>query len=105
MIFHIDVTGTAIDNSNIESSYEFNGLNDALERAEAEYAEVIRLSRSYAIGNAGDIRENENTDFVTFYFTKEKKELCEAIINAYKKGKKLSDPSSYTRGLYYRGAQ
>ena len=37
--------------------------------------------------------------------TKEKKELCQAIIEAYKKGKKLGDASSYTRGLYYRGAQ
>ena len=49
--------------------------------------------------------EIKNMDFVTFYFTKEKKELCEAIIEAYKKGKKLGDASSYTRGLYYRGAQ
>ena len=68
MTFCIDVTGTAVENSEIESSYEFNGLNVALEKAEAEYAEVIQLSRSYAIGNAGSIRENENYDNAKYYY-------------------------------------
>ena len=55
MVFCIDVSGSPVDNSDIESSYEFNGLNVALEKAEAEYAEVIQLARSYAIGNADGI--------------------------------------------------
>ena len=62
MTFCIDVTGTPVDNLQIESSYEYNGLNKALEKAEAEYKEVIQLARSYAIGNAGGIRENEDVD-------------------------------------------
>lgn len=52
MTFCIDVSEVAIANSEIESSYEFDGLNTALQKAEAEYAEVIQLSRSYAIGDA-----------------------------------------------------
>lgn len=68
MVFCIDVSGSPVDNSDIESSYEFNGLNVALEKAEAEYTEVIRLARSYAIGNADGIRENEDFDNAKYYY-------------------------------------
>jgi hypothetical protein len=68
MIFCIDVSETAVGNAEIESSYEYNGLNTALEKAEAEYSEVIRLSKSYAIGNAGGIRENEDADNAKYYY-------------------------------------
>ncbi len=47
------------------------------------------------------IEEIENLDFITFYFTKEKKELCEAVLDAYRKGKSVK--GEFTRGLYYRG--
>lgn len=66
MLFHIDVTATATCNSDIESSYEFDGLNVALEKAEAEYTEVISTSKSWAVGNTG-IREGENTDNSKYY--------------------------------------
>lgn len=49
------------------------------------------------------LSEIENLDFITFYFTKEKKEVCEAIIDAYRKGKGVK--GEYTRGLYYRGLE
>ena len=67
MTFYIDVSETVVDNSEIESSYEFNGLNEALERAEAEYEEVARLAKSYAVGDAGGIRANEDTDNAKYY--------------------------------------
>jgi hypothetical protein len=66
MPLHIDVIGTAVANSDIESSYEFDGLNDLLERAEAEYTEVILTSKSWAVGNS-DIRDGENTDNAKYY--------------------------------------
>ena len=66
MPLHIDVTGTAVENSDIESSYEFNGLNTALEKAEAEYTEVILTSKSWAVGDTG-IRSGENTDNAKYY--------------------------------------
>lgn len=47
------------------------------------------------------LSEIKNTDFITFCFTKEKKELCEAILDAYRKGKGVK--GDFTRGLYYRG--
>jgi hypothetical protein len=66
MPLHIDVVGTATENSDIESSYEFNGLNTALEKAEAEYTEVILASKSWAVGDTG-VRNGENTDNAKYY--------------------------------------
>lgn len=67
MTFHIDVSETAVANSEIESSYEYDGLNSAIKKAEAEYTEVIQLAKSYAVGNAGGIRENEDCDNAKYY--------------------------------------
>ena len=74
MTFCIDVSETAVENSEIESSYEFNGLNEALEKAEAEYTEVILTSKSWSVGNAGGIRENEDYDNAKYY--------CEQSLNS-----------------------
>lgn len=68
MPIYIDVSATAVESSDIESSYEFDGLNVALEKAEAEYTEVIQLSKSYAMGDAGGIRENEDADNAKYYY-------------------------------------
>lgn len=68
MTFCIDVSEVAVINSEIESSYEFDGLNTALQKAEAEYTEVIQLSKSYAVGNAGGIRKNEDYDNAKYYY-------------------------------------
>ena len=68
MTFCIDVTGTPVDNFHTPPPPPPNGLNKALEKAEAEYKEVIQLARSYAIGNAGGIRENEDVDNAKYYY-------------------------------------
>lgn len=65
--FCVNVHETYVDHSVIESSYEYNALNDLLEKANADYTEVIMLSKSYAIGNADDIRENEDFDNSKYY--------------------------------------
>ncbi len=67
MTFCIDVSETAVVNSEIESSYEFSGLNEALEKAEAEYTEVILTAKSYAVGGT-DMRENEDVDNAKYYY-------------------------------------
>jgi hypothetical protein len=67
MAFCVNVYEVPVDNSEIESSYEYDALNDLMQRAEAEYTEVIRLSKSYAVGDAGDMRENENFDNSKYY--------------------------------------
>lgn len=67
MAFCINVYEASFDNSIVESSDEFDALNDLLKKANAEYKEVIQLSKSYAIGDAGNIRENENFDNSKYY--------------------------------------
>lgn len=67
MAFCVNVYESAIENKDLESSYEFDALNDLMQRAEADYTEVILLSRSYAIGDANNIRENENFDNSKYY--------------------------------------
>lgn len=70
MSFCVDVCMPVVDNVNIESSYEYDGLNDALEKANADYSNVIRMAKSYTNGDAGGIRENENTDNALYYYKK-----------------------------------
>ncbi len=64
-------------------------------------ASEILNSQPVYLGDRLD--EIENLDFITFYFTKEKKAVCEAILDAYRKGKAVK--GEYTRGLYYRGLE
>lgn len=49
------------------------------------------------------LREIENMDFITLYFTKETKSQVQDIIKAHQNGEKPS--IEYTRGLYYRGVE
>lgn len=65
------------------------------------YSEVLNSASLYM---ADRLTEIENMDFITFYFTKERKELCEAVLQAYRQGAPLKQGAVYTRGLYYRGA-
>lgn len=66
MTFCIDVSEIAAENSEIESSYEYDGLNEALAAANAEYSKVIKWARSYAVGEGG-VRFNEETDNAKYY--------------------------------------
>lgn len=94
MTFCIDVHEMAINNSDVESSYEFDGLNVMLERAEAEYANVIRMARSYAVGDAGGIREDEDIDNAKYYY-----EQCrDNVAGSSVLGVKGNNESTYRKG-------
>lgn len=67
MTFCIDVSETPVVNSDIESSCEYKGLNEALEKAEAEYTEVVLTAKSYAVGGTS-IRKNEDVDNAKYYY-------------------------------------
>lgn len=67
MAFRIDVHEATVSNPEFESSYEYDALNDLVQRAEADYTEVIKLSKSYAVGNANGIRDNEDVDNSKYY--------------------------------------
>lgn len=83
MTFHIDVSEVVVENREIESSYEYNGLNEALEKAEAEYSQVVRMAKSYAIGGTNE-RVNENTDNAKYYYEQSNKNASntETYMNA-----------------------
>lgn len=66
MTFRIDVSETAVANSEIESSYEYSGLNSTLETYWADFEDVMKTSKSWAVGGTG-IRDGENTDNAKYY--------------------------------------
>lgn len=68
MTFYIDVSETAVDNAQIESSYEYSAFNQSLETYWADFEKVMQTSKSYAVGNAGSIRENEDFDNAKYYY-------------------------------------
>ena len=68
MTFYVDVSETPIENSEIESTYDYNGFNQALEEIKADYSDVIRLAKSYAVGDAGGRRLNEDVDNAKYYY-------------------------------------
>ena len=97
MTFHIDVSEAAVQNSEIESSYEFDGLNEALERAEAEYEEVIKAAKSWAVGGTGT-RTNENTDNSKYYYEQAKKNASNASTSASNAATSASKAEDYMQG-------
>lgn len=95
MTFCIDVSETAVDNSEIESMYECNVINETLSKYEADYKEVVTSARSWATGGTG-IRADESTNNAKYYA-----EL--ALKNAYGgdsivTGIKCTNDSSYRNG-------
>jgi hypothetical protein len=96
MPLHIDVTGTSIDNSDIESSYEFNVLNETLEKHESDYQEVVKTAKSWAVGGTGE-REDEDTNNAKYYA-----EL--ALENAYG-GNSIVTGIKCTNDSIYRNGQ
>lgn len=66
MAFYVNAYEAAYSYSEVESSPEYEGLNDLMQRAEADYREVMLTSKSWAVGNTG-IRDGENTDNSKYY--------------------------------------
>lgn len=66
MTFCIDVSETAVVNSDIESTYEFNVLNETLEKYEADYKNVVTMAKSWAIGETGN-RNDEDVNNAKYY--------------------------------------
>ena len=66
MTFCIDVSETAVENSEIESNYECNILNETLDRYEANYQNVVKTAKSWAEGGTG-IREGEDEHNAKYY--------------------------------------
>lgn len=68
MPIHIDVTEIPVNNSDIESTYEFNLLNTKLEEYWADFEDVVKTSKSWAVGGTGT-REGENNNNSEYWAT------------------------------------
>lgn len=66
MPIHINVTETAVNNSEIESTYEINELNRVLTEVNADYQNVVKAAKSWAVGGT-DIRDGEDADNAKYY--------------------------------------
>lgn len=64
------------------------------------YQEILN-SRPIYIGDR--LEEIKNIDFLSFLFTREKAKNVDAVLDAYRKGKKAK--GDFTRGLCYRGVE
>lgn len=90
MAFCLYVYAAVVPKSIIESSNDFSGFYKIIEKAEADYTEVINMSKSYAVGDAGGVRENEDTDNAKYYYeeslkNKESaKDYADATYNTYR---------------------
>lgn len=107
MTFYVDVSETAVENSEIESSYEFNGLNVSLEKAQTEYTAVIRLAKSYAVGDADGVRENEDYDNSKYYYQQSFKSAGDAATSALNaaNSEELADTHMHDALTYSQNAQ
>lgn len=72
MTFCIDVSEVPVLNSEIESTYEFILLNDNLEKYWADFEDVMKTSKSWAVGHSG-IRDGENTNNSEYWSEQSKK--------------------------------
>lgn len=61
MTFCIDVSEVPVTNAEIESTYEFILLNENLEKYWADFEDVMKTSKSWAVGHTG-IRDGENVN-------------------------------------------
>lgn len=66
MTFCIDVSETAVDNSDIESNYDFDILNQTFEEYKTNYQNVVTMARSWAEGSTG-LRDDENENNAKFW--------------------------------------
>lgn len=78
MAFYVNVYESAVSNPEFESMPECDALNDLLQRAEADYSEVVKMAKSYAVGGTG-VRDGENTDNAKYYYQQSRTNASTAI--------------------------
>ena len=66
MTFCINVLEVPVDNSEVESNYDFDALNESLDALNAEYTNVILMSKSWAVGGTG-IRNDESENNAQYW--------------------------------------
>lgn len=98
MTFCIDVSETAVDNSEIESNYDFDGLNEALDEMKANYQNVVTTARSWTEGGTG-IRDDEDINNAKYWAEKAHVFATGDISNSVVTGIKFESDVTYRVGL------
>ena len=97
MTFCIDVIETPIEYSEIEASNEYVDLNDLIEKISADYNDVIKLSKSYAVGGTGS-RANEDEDNAKYWADRAHVFATGDISNSVVTGIKIGNSTTYKTG-------
>ncbi len=93
---------------NVKSCEECRGKSSLTDRlgisfpvfCHGSHCEILNSKPIYLGDRQGEIK---NVDFLSFLFTRESKKSVEAVLEAYRKEKKVK--GDFTRGLYYRGVE
>lgn len=93
MTFCINVIETAFDNVEIESSYEYNALNDLLIKATEDYESVITACKTYEI-NAKTSEENAKTSEDNAKISEENSNISEENAKIYADNAKISEDNA-----------
>lgn len=100
MTFCIDVSETAVVNSEIESSDEYHGLSELLIKAEADYENVILSAKSWAVGGT-DIegrKDIEDTDNAKYYAQQSSNSANSSALSAASASTSASKAREYEAG-------
>lgn len=81
MTFCIDVSESPVSNSDIESTHEFILSNDTLEKYWADFEDVMKTSKSWAVGDTG-IRDDEDTNNSKYWSTQSQNSASAANTSA-----------------------
>ena len=106
MLLHIDVSHPSIDNAEIESTHEFNLLNTRMEEYWADFEDVMKTSKSWAVGSTG-IRDGENTNNSKYWSTQSKNSSDAANTSAINAANSESNANSHMQDAlaYSQNAQ
>lgn len=103
MTFCIDVSEVTVANSDIESTYEFTLLNENLEKYWADFEDVMKTSKSWAVGET-DVRDGEDTNNSKYWATQSKNDATVSNTKALEAAASASSASdSKTLALEYKG--
>ena len=103
MTFCIDVSEGISLNPDIESTYEFNLLNTNLEKYWTDFEDVMKTSKSWAVGSTG-IRDDESTNNSQYYSEQSLKYASESEkFSISASGNADNANTSMTKALEYKG--
>ena len=106
MLLHIEVTESAVANSEIESSYEYSAFNQTLKDYWGNFEDVMKTSKSWAVGGTGiEGREDEEFNNSMYWASEAQKSQEASALSEESAAKSASAASdSEEKSLEYKKA-